>query len=210
LPDSKKDARKTVHKYPEKEDDSYLISYTKHLERKIRTLEAEKQLIDSEKIRLDREVRSLKTELSRMRQPPLLTAQILHHLEDGRIIVKSANRPDFVVVPSKSIPKEDLAPGRLVYLNQRTFSIVEVCSEPEKMPYNAARAWLGENYELEIIEVENWGEIQSDIRGGFFIRLKSLKELKKVAVAYRIPMIFKKNEEYLAVDYDTPLFWYKP
>ncbi|MHA1651478.1 MAG: proteasome-activating nucleotidase [Candidatus Helarchaeota archaeon] len=122
MPDGAKPAKKDYRS----EDDSYLISYTKHLERKIRALEAEKQIIESEKIRLDREVRSIKSELDRMRQPPLVTADVVDVLEDGRIIVKSTTGPQFVVKYSKSISTEDLTPGTRVALNQRTFSIVEV------------------------------------------------------------------------------------
>ena len=192
------------------DDKDYLISYSKHLERKIRTLKAEMMLVESEKTRLDREVRSIKTELDRMRQPPLVTARIVHHLKDGRIIVKSTTGPEFVVKHTKSIPKEDLMPGTLVYLNQRTFSIVEVCSEVEKIPYSAARAWIGRYYDIEIVEVEEWEEIKPELKGFFSIRLKSLEELKRVAIMYRIPVLFKKNKEYLAIYYDTPLFWYKP
>jgi proteasome regulatory subunit len=123
MPDDVKPVKMRIK---EEEDDSYLISYTKHLERKIRTLEAEKQLLDSEKIRLDREVRSIKTELDRMRMPPLVTADVVDVLDDGRIIVKSTTGPQFVVKYSSKIPKEKMPPGTRVALNQRTFSIVEV------------------------------------------------------------------------------------
>ena len=117
---------KSVKKWYKEGDDSYLISYTKHLERKIRSLEAEKQLIESEKIRLDREVHGIKNELDRMRQPPLVTADVVDLLEDGRIVVKSTTGPQFVVKYSSKILKEKLNPGTRVALNQRTFSIVEV------------------------------------------------------------------------------------
>ena len=117
---------KAVKKWYKDGDDSYLISYTKHLERKIRNLETEKQLIESEKIRLDRELRSIKTELDRMRQPPLVTADVVDVLEDGRIVVKSTTGPQFVVKSSSKISKDNLGPGTRVALNQRTFSIVEV------------------------------------------------------------------------------------
>jgi len=123
MPDDVKPVKKWIK---EEEDDNYLISYTKHLERKIRTLEAEKQLLDSEKIRLDRELRSIKTELDRMRMPPLVTADVVDVLDDGRIIVKSTTGPQFVVKYSSKIPKEKMPPGTRVALNQRTFSVVEV------------------------------------------------------------------------------------
>jgi ATP-dependent 26S proteasome regulatory subunit len=114
----------------EDQEDNYLVSYTKHLERKVRSLEAEKQLIESEKIRLDREVRSIRTELDRMRQPPLVTGDVVDVLEDGRIVVKSSTGPQFIVKYLKSISKDDLPPGTRVALNQRTFSIVQLLLIP--------------------------------------------------------------------------------
>ena len=205
----KPDDTKRVKKWYKEGDDSYLISYTKHLERKIRSLEAEKQLIENEKVRLDREVQSIKTELNLMRQPPLVTAQVIKYLEDDRIIVKSSTGPRFVVKYSKSISKEELPVGTWVALNQRTFSIVEIIPKPDQTRYSAAHAWSGLPYEVKIIEVEEWNEIIPNLEKSFFIRLKSLEDLMEIARNYQIPIIFKKDEEYIAINYDTPLFWYK-
>lgn len=188
-----------------------LLSYSKDLERKIRNLEAEKQLIESEKIRLDREVQSIKTELDRMRQPPLLTACVVKKLKDGRIIVRSSTGPEFIVKYTKNISPDDLKPGVHIALNQRTFSIVEIIEESEgPPPYNALRAWQGFEFEVKIIEVEDWPGITADLEKHFYIRIKSIEDLIEIAKYYRIPMIFKKIEEYIAIYYDTPLFWYKP
>lgn len=106
-------------------EDSYLSSYTKHLERRVRSLETEKQLVDSERIRLERELHSLRTEIEKARQPPLIAAQVIDIMDDGRAVVKSSTGPNFVVYVSKTIPK-NLFPGARVALNQRTFSIVEI------------------------------------------------------------------------------------
>ncbi|NVM28156.1 MAG: hypothetical protein HWN65_04880 [Candidatus Helarchaeota archaeon] len=201
--------KKPEKKWYKEGDESYLISYTKHLERKIRSLEAEKQLIESERIRLDRELRSIKSELDRMRQPPLVAAQVIRYLEDDRIIVKSSTGPRFVVKYSKSISKEELPVGTWVALNQRTFSIVEIIPKPDQTLYSAVKAWSGLPYDVKIIEVEEWNEIIPNLERFFFIRLKSLEDLMEIARDYRIPIIFKKDDEYLAIYYDMPLFWYK-
>jgi hypothetical protein len=192
------------------EDANTLASYTKQLERKIRILLAEMQLLEYEKTRLDRELRSIKTELDRMRQPPLVTADIVNLLEDGRVIVKSTTGPEFIVKYSSKIPKEKLLPGMRVALNQRTFSIVEIMADEEKSKFSAYRALQGLLYEPEIIEVHSWKEIGTDKETSFPIRVKSLEDLKRIARIYRVPVIFKKDEEYLAIYYDSPLFWYKP
>jgi proteasome regulatory subunit len=106
-------------------EESYLSSYTRHLEKKVRSLETEKQLIDSERTRLERELHLLRAEIEKARQPPLIAAQIMDILEDGRAVVKSSTGPNFIVYVSKSLPK-NLFPGTRVALNQRTFAIVEV------------------------------------------------------------------------------------
>lgn len=180
------------------------------LTRIIESLKAEKQYIESEKIRLDRELRSIKTELDRMRQPPLVTASVVKILDDGRLVVRSTTGPLFVVKYSSKIPKEDLKPGTEVALNQRTFSIVEILSEVEKRSYSPDRAWKGVPYEITIIEVKDWGEIEANQTGQFFIRFKTLEDLKVAARNFRVPVLFKKNDEYLAFYYENFLFWYKP
>jgi proteasome regulatory subunit len=171
------DATKTAKKYPKEEDDSYLISYTKHLERKIRALEAEKQLIESEKIRLDREVRSIKTELDRMRQPPLVTADVVDILEDGRIIVKSTTGPQFVVKYSKSISRDDLTAGTRVALNQRTFSIVEV------LPSSVDPFVQG-------MEVEETPEVNYSDVGGLEEQINEIRETVELTLTR--PELFEK------------------
>ena len=207
---SEKKDKKVKDKPRKSEDDSYLISYTKHLERKVRALTAEKQLIESEKIRLDREVRSIKTELDRMRQPPLVTARVEKVLEDGRIIVKSTTGPRFIVKYSKQIEDEEFSPGTYVALNQRTFSIVEIIPESEETQYTADRAWSGLPYEIKIIEVRDWKEISNNLQDKFFIQFKNLEDLKLVAKSYRLPVLFKKSDEYIALYCDNHIFWYKP
>ncbi|WXG45045.1 MAG: proteasome-activating nucleotidase [Promethearchaeati archaeon SRVP18_Atabeyarchaeia-1] len=106
-------------------EESYISSYTRHLEKKVRSLENEKQLIEVERTRLERELHSLRVEIEKARQPPLIAAQIIDILEDGRAVVKSSTGPNFIVYVSKSIPKS-LFPGAKVALNQRTFAVVEV------------------------------------------------------------------------------------
>ena len=199
-----------VKKWHEKGDNKDYVSIAIHLERKVRSLEAEKQLIENERLRLNREVRSIKSELDRMRTPPLVTAIVEKVFDDGTIEIKSSTGPRFLVKYSKSISPEELTPGTKVALNQRTFSVIKTISKPENLEYAAIRAWNGFPYELKIIEVHDRDEITPNLKNYFSIRLKSLEQLKEVAMIYRIPVIFKKDEEYLAIYYDTPLFWYKP
>jgi len=107
------------------DDSAYSQSYTRHLERRLRALETEKQILQAERSRLEKETQTLRTELEKLRQSPLITASIIELLEDGRAIVKSSTGPNFVVHVASSISADKLQPGAMVALNQRSFAITQ-------------------------------------------------------------------------------------
>ena len=122
----------TTTKYKKKEkepkDGEYLITYTRHLEKRLRNLETEKQLLDAERLRLEQELHSLRNEIDRLREPPLVSATVIDILDEnkGRAIVKSSTGPSFVVNASRKVKNDKLYSGMRVALNQRTFAIMEV------------------------------------------------------------------------------------
>ncbi|MBY9017272.1 MAG: proteasome-activating nucleotidase [Candidatus Lokiarchaeota archaeon] len=114
-------------KREETKDGEYLITYTRHLEKRLRNLETEKQLLDAERMRLEQELNGLRNEIDRLREPPLVSATIIDLLDDnGKVIVKSSTGPSFVVNASRKVKNEKLTPGMRVALNQRTFAIMEI------------------------------------------------------------------------------------
>ncbi|MFX0057829.1 MAG: proteasome-activating nucleotidase [Candidatus Hodarchaeota archaeon] len=118
---------KEKRKKEETKDGEYLITYTRHLEKRLRNLETEKQLLDAERLRLEQELHSLRNEIDRLREPPLVSATIIDFLDEkGRAIVKSSTGPSFVVNASRKVRNEKLTPGMRVALNQRTFAIMEI------------------------------------------------------------------------------------
>jgi proteasome regulatory subunit len=118
---------KEKKKKEDTKDGEYLITYTRHLEKRLRNLETEKQLLDAERLRLEQELHSLRNEIDRLREPPLVSATIIDFLDEkGRAIVKSSTGPSFVVNMSRKVKNEKLPPGTRVALNQRTFAIMEV------------------------------------------------------------------------------------
>ena len=122
----------TTTKYKKKEkeqkDGEYLITYTRHLEKRLRNLETEKQLLDAERLRLEQELHSLRNEIDRLREPPLVSATVIDILDEntGRAIVKSSTGPSFVVNASRKVKNDKIYSGMRVALNQRTFAIMEV------------------------------------------------------------------------------------
>jgi proteasome regulatory subunit len=157
-------------------EESYLSSYTRHLEKKVRSLETEKQLIDAERVRLERELHSLRAEIEKGRQPPLIAAQIIDILEDGRAVVKSSTGPNFIVYVSKSLPK-NLFPGARVALNQRTFAIVEVLPQT-KDPF------------VRGMEVEEAPAVSYNDIGGLNEQIQEIRETVELPLLH--PEIFEE------------------
>lgn len=144
-------------------DRSYLLSYTRHLERKIRTLETEKQLIDNERMRMEREIASMRNDLEQMKRSPLITGQIVDVLDDNRAVVRSSSGPSFVVTIIKSINQDLLKPNARVAMNQRNFAIVEVLPQ-QKDPMVSA------------MEVEDRPSVSYEDVGGLEDQILELRE----------------------------------
>ncbi|NHK30020.1 MAG: proteasome-activating nucleotidase [Asgard group archaeon] len=158
-------------------DRSYLLSYTRHLERKIRTLETEKQLIDNERMRMEREIASMRNDLEQMKRSPLITGTIVDAFDDGRAIVRSSSGPSFVVNVIKSIKKDLLKPNSRVALNQRNFAIVEVLPQ-QKDPMVSA------------MEVEDRPSVSYEDIGGLEEQILELRETVELPLTK--PELFEK------------------
>ncbi|NHJ86463.1 MAG: proteasome-activating nucleotidase [Asgard group archaeon] len=158
-------------------DRSYLLSYTRHLERKIRTLETEKQLIDNERMRMEREIASMRNDLEQMKRSPLITGNIVSVLDDGRAVVRSSSGPSFVVNVIKSIDEKELKPNARVALNQRNFAIVEVLPQ-QKDPMVSA------------MEVEDRPTVTYEDVGGLEEQILELRETVELPLTK--PELFEK------------------
>lgn len=107
-------------------DSNYLITYTRHLERRLRNLESTKSKLERELLSSQRDLANLRQELDRLRQPPLISANVTDIFPDKRAIVKSSSGPSFIVNVARKVDTEQLRINDRVALNQRTFSIMEV------------------------------------------------------------------------------------
>jgi len=104
------------------------LNYILSLERKIREIETEKEFLKTETTRLERNIRSLISEINAFKEPPLILGTIIDILDDGteRVIVKSSNGSDYVVRASRKILNQNLRPGMSVALNQHTFAVMDI------------------------------------------------------------------------------------
>ena len=144
---------------------------------KVRKLEKDKVLTENEKIRLERELKSLRGEVERFRSPPLVLATITEILDDSRMTVKSSTGPSFLINYSKFLDEKLLVPGSRVGLNQQTFGVVEVL--PSEKDANVTGA-----------EIETKPDVTYDIIGGLDEQIIEVKETVELPLKH--PELFEK------------------
>jgi len=173
---------KEKKKKEEGKDGEYLITYTRHLEKRLRNLETEKQLLDAERLRLEQELHSLRNEIDRLREPPLVSATIIDFLDEkGRAIVKSSTGPSFVVNTSRKVKNEKLAPGTRVALNQRTFAIMEVL--PTKLdPFVKGMEVIDSIPDISYVDVGGLEEQLLEVRECVELPLKKPELFKRIGI----------------------------
>ena len=103
----------------------YLLDRVSQLEEKnlrlweeYRRIESERRFAENQKIQYEREIRKLRSELERLKGPPLVVGTILDVLENEKVVIKSSTGPKFVVNASQFIEGLNLLPGTRVALNQ--------------------------------------------------------------------------------------------
>jgi len=144
---------------------------------KVRKLEKDKVLTENEKIRLERETKSLRGEVERFRSPPLVLATIMEVLDDARMTVKSSTGPHFVINYSKMLDEKLLVPGSRVALNQQTFSVVDILPS-EKDP------------SVSGMEIEEKPDVSYSTIGGLEDQIMEVKET--VELPLKKPELFEK------------------
>jgi proteasome regulatory subunit len=174
---------KDKKKKEESKDGEYLITYTRHLEKRLRNLETEKQLLDAERLRLEQELHSLRNEIDRLREPPLVSATIVDILDEnkGRAIVKSSTGPSFVVNASRKVKNEKLNSGMRVALNQRTFAIMEIL--PMKLdPFVKGMEVIDSVPDVSYSDIGGLESQMQEVRETVELPLKKPELFKKVGI----------------------------
>ncbi|MDD1679739.1 MAG: proteasome-activating nucleotidase [Methanomicrobiales archaeon] len=117
----------------EEEVYKYLLDRINELEKRntelreqSRQLEAEKRYGDTQKIRYEREIRKLKSEIEQLRSPPLIIAMITDVIDKNRVVVRSSAGPRFLVRTSQFIDQDSIKPGVRCTLNQQSLAIVDI------------------------------------------------------------------------------------
>ncbi|MDR2845728.1 MAG: AAA family ATPase, partial [Candidatus Methanoplasma sp.] len=96
----------------------------------LQNAENEKRYSEGELFRLQKDLSRVRTELERLKSPPLIVGSLRDVLPDNRVVVKSSTGPDFIVSVSEYIPPADLIPGSRVSLNKQTLAVMSVLPAP--------------------------------------------------------------------------------
>ncbi|MCK9308302.1 MAG: proteasome-activating nucleotidase, partial [Methanoculleus sp.] len=90
------------------------------LREQFRQMESEKRYVETQKIRYERELRKLKSEIEQLRSPPLVIGTVTDVIDNSRVIVRSSAGPRFLVRTSQLIDPDLLKPGVRCTLNQQS------------------------------------------------------------------------------------------
>jgi proteasome regulatory subunit len=153
------------------------------LREQIRQVESDKRYIETQKIRYEREVRKLKSEIEQLRSPPLVIGTVTDVVDNSRVIVRSSAGPRFLVRSSMCIDPEQLKPGVRCTLNQQSLAVIDILPES----YDAAV------YGMEVVETPD--ESYADI-GGLDPQIMELRE------AVELPL--KRPELFDRIGIDPP------
>jgi proteasome regulatory subunit len=140
-----------------------LESKNMQFKEQVRQLDSDKKNIENQKIRYEREIRKLKSEVEKLRSPPLVIGTISDLVDEQRVVVQSSAGPRFMVRVSNFVKPEDLKPGLRCTMNQQSLTIVEVLPE----------AFDSQIYGMEVVVSPD--ETYDDI-GGLEEQIREIKE----------------------------------
>ena len=89
-------------------------------------IELEKRFTENQKLKYEREIRQLKSELERLKMTPQVVGSVMDVLEDNKVVIRSSTGPQFVVGSSQFINSSDLVPGTRVSLNYQTLAVTSI------------------------------------------------------------------------------------
>ncbi len=147
------------------------------LREQIRQVESDKRYIETQKIRYEREVRKLKSEIEQLRSPPLVIGTVTDVIDSSRVIVRSSAGPRFLVRSSMCIDPDQLKPGVRCTLNQQSLAVIDILPES----YDAAV------YGMEVVETPD--ESYADI-GGLDPQILEIREA--VELPLKRPELFDR------------------
>ncbi len=89
-------------------------------------IELEKRFTENQKLKYEREIRQLKSELERLKMTPQVVGNVVDVLDGNKVVIRSSTGPQFVVGASQFINCSELVPGTRVSLNYQTLAVTSI------------------------------------------------------------------------------------
>ncbi|HJH32704.1 MAG TPA: AAA family ATPase [Methanosarcinaceae archaeon] len=140
-------------------------------------IKSEKRFVENQKLRYEREIRKMQSEIERLKTAPLVIGTILDVVGNDKVLIRSTTGPQFMVNVSQYIDDDVLIVGAKVALNQHSLAIVDVIPPTEEAMVSA----------MEIVESP---EIDYDQIGGLDEQIQELVE--SVELPLKKPETFER------------------
>ncbi len=148
-------------------------------------IKSEKRFVENQKLKYEREIRKMQSEIERLKTAPLIIGTILDVVGNDKVLIRSTTGPQFMVNVSQYIEDDALVVGAKVALNQHTLAVVDIIPPTDEPMVGA----------MEIVESP---EMDYDQIGGLDEQIQELVEsvelpLKKPETFERIGIIPPKG-----------------
>ncbi len=148
-------------------------------------IKSEKRFVENQKLKYEREIRKMQSEIERLKTAPLIIGTILDVVDNDKVLIRSTTGPQFMVNVSQYIEDDALVVGAKVALNQHTLAVVDIIPPTDEPMVGA----------MEIVESP---EMDYDQIGGLDEQIQELVEsvelpLKKPETFERIGIIPPKG-----------------
>jgi proteasome regulatory subunit len=140
-------------------------------------IELEKRFTENQKLKYEREIRQLKSELDRLKMTPQVVGSVVDVLDGNKVIIRSSTGPQFVVGASQFINRSDLVSGTRVSLNYQTLAVTSILPSSRDPLVNG----------MEVIEKP---EISYSDIGGLDEQIRELREAVEMPLTR--PEVFER------------------
>jgi proteasome regulatory subunit len=134
------------------------------LKERLESSEREGRYYEDMRTRYESEIRKLRSELEKLRAPPLIIGTVVEIVDEKQMVVRSSTGPRFVVNYSHFIDSKAVFPGAQVGLNQQSLAVVSVLSSAKDPSV----------YGMEVIESP---DAEYEMIGGLAAQIEEITEI---------------------------------
>jgi len=140
-------------------------------------IELEKRFTENQKLKYEREIRQLKSELERLKMTPQVVGSVVDVLDGNKVVIRSSTGPQFVVGASQFLNSSDLVPGTRVSLNYQTLAVTSILPSSRDLFVNG----------MEVLEKP---DISYSEIGGLDEQIRELREAVEIPLTR--PEVFER------------------